>query len=77
MEVFEFETIQENGIIKIPKEFKQNLTRKIKIIIMNEEEKQNDLGKLLLDAPTWGESDVMDFHQTIREGYENWQIEEY
>jgi hypothetical protein len=36
--------------------------------------KQTTLSKLLLDAPTWDESDVMDFHEKIREGYENWKI---
>ena len=77
MEVFEFETIQEDGVIKIPNEFRKNLTKKIKIIIMNKEEKQNNLRELLLEAPTWEVSDVMDFHQKIREGYKNWQIEEF
>jgi len=77
MEVFEFETIHENGIIKIPNELKKNLTKKIKIIILNKEEKHNDLSRLLLDAPTWDESDIMDFHRAIQEGYENWKIEEF
>ncbi len=77
MEAFEFETIHKNGMIKIPDELRKNLTKKIKIIILTKEEKQNALSKLLLDAPTWDESDVMDFHQTIREGYENWKIDEF
>jgi hypothetical protein len=77
MEVFEFEAIHENGIIKIPNELKKNLTKKIKIIILNKEEKHNDLSRLLLDAPTWDESDIMDFHRAIQEGYENWKIEEF
>ena len=47
------------------------MPKKIKIIILTEEKKKNTLSKLLLDAPTWDESDVMDFQQTIREGYEN------
>ncbi len=76
MEVFEFETIHENGVIKIPNELK-NLTKKIKIIILNKEEKHNDLSRLLLDAPTWDESDIIDFHRAIHEGYENWKIEEF
>ncbi|MEA1946046.1 MAG: hypothetical protein U9N83_01945 [Thermodesulfobacteriota bacterium] len=77
MEVFEFETIHENGIIKIPDELKKNLTKKIKIIILTKKEKHNDLSKLLLDAPTWDESDIIDFHRTLQEGYENWKIEEF
>jgi len=77
METIEFEAIHENGIIKIPDELRKNLTKKIKIIILTEEEKKNALSKLLLDAPTWDESDVMDFNQTIREGYENWKIDEF
>ncbi len=77
MEAFEFEAIHEDGMIKIPDELRNNLTKKIKIIILTKEEKQNTLSKLLLDAPAWDESDVMDFHQTIREGYENWKIDEF
>jgi hypothetical protein len=77
MEAFEFEAIHENGIIKIPDELRKNLTKKIRIIILTKEEKQNALGQLLVDAPTWDESDVMEFHQTIREGYENWKIGEF
>jgi len=77
MEAFEFEAIHKNGMIKIPDELRKNLTKKIKIIILPEEEKQNALSKLLLDAPTWDESDVMDFHKKIREGYENWKIDEF
>ena len=64
-------------MIKIPDELRKNLTKKIKIIILNEEKKKNALSELLLDAPTWDESDVMDFQQTIRKGYENWKIEEF
>ena len=71
MEAFEFETIHENGIIKIPDELKKNLTKKIKIIILTKEEKQDALSNLLLEAPTWDESDIMDFQRTIREGYKN------
>ena len=77
MEAFEFEAIHKNGMIKIPDELRKNLTKKIRIIILPEEEKQNALSKLLLDAPTWDESDVMDFHKKIREGYENWKIDEF
>jgi len=77
MEAFEFEAIHKNGMIKIPDELRKNLTKKIKIIILPEEEKQNALSKLLLDAPTWDEFDVMDFHKKIREGYENWKIDEF
>jgi len=76
MKAFEFEAIPKNGMIKIPDELRKNLTKKIKIIILPEE-KKNVLSKLLLDAPTWDESDVMDFQQTIREGYKNWKIEEF
>jgi hypothetical protein len=61
-------------MIKIPNELRKNLTKKLKIVILPEEEKQTTLSKLLLDAPTWDESDVMDFHEKIREGYENWKI---
>ena len=77
MEAFEFEAIHKNGMIKIPDELRKNLTKKIKIIILTEEKKKNALSKLLLDAPTWDESDVMDFQQTIQEGYKNWKIEEF
>ena len=77
MEAFEFEAIHKNGMIKIPDELRKNLTKKIKIIILTEEKKKNNLSKLLLDAPTWDESDVMDFQQTIQEGYKNWKIEEF
>ena len=77
MKAFEFEAIHENGMIKIPDELRKNLTKKIKIIILTEEKKKNALSKLLLNAPTWDESDVMDFQQTIREGYKNWKIEEF
>ncbi len=77
MEAFEFEAIHKNGMIKIPDELRKNLTKKIKIIILTEEKKKNALSKLLLNAPTWDESDVMDFQQTIREGYKNWKIEEF
>lgn len=77
MEAFEFKAIHKNGMIKIPDELRKNLTKKIKIIILNEEKKKNALSELLLDAPTWDESDVMDFQQTIRKGYENWKIEEF
>lgn len=77
MKAFEFEAIHENGMIKIPDELRKNLTKKIKIIILTEEKKKNALSKLLLDAPTWDESDVMDFQQTIREGYKNWKIEDF
>ncbi len=77
MEAFEFEAIHKNGMIKIPNELRKNLTKKIRIIILPEEEKQNTLSKLLLDAPTWDESDVMDFHKTIREGYKNWKIDDF
>ncbi len=77
MEAFEFEAIHENGMIKIPDELRKNLTKKIKIIILTEEEKQDALSKLLLDAPTWDKVDVMDFHKKIREGYENWKIDEF
>ena len=77
MEAFEFEATHKNGMIKIPDELRKNLTKKIKIIILNEERKKNALKELLLDAPTWDESDVMDFQQTIREGYKNWKIEEF
>lgn len=77
MEAFEFEAIHENGMIKIPADLRKNLTPKIKIIILTEEEKKNALNKLLVDAPTWDESDVMDFYQTIREGYKNWKIDEF
>jgi len=77
MEAFEFETIHENGIIKIPDELKKNLTKKIKIIILTKEEKKSALSNLLLEAPTWDESDIIDFQRTIREGYENWKIEEF
>ena len=71
MEAFEFEAIHENGIIKIPDELKKNLTKKIKIIILTKEEKQDALSNLLLEAPTWDESDIIDFQRTIREGYKN------
>lgn len=77
MEAFEFEAIHKNGMIKIPDELRKNLTKKIKIIILTEEKKKNALSKLLLNAPTWEESDVMDFQQTIREVYKNWKIEEF
>ena len=77
MEAFEFEAIHENGIIKIPDELKKNLTKKIKIIILTKEEKQDALSNLLLEAPTWNESDTVDFLRTIREGYDNWKIEEF
>ena len=77
MEAFAFEAIHKNGMIKIPDELRKNLTQKIKIIILTEEKKKNALSKLLLDAPTWDESDVMYFQQKIREGYENWKIEEF
>jgi hypothetical protein len=77
MEAFEFEATHKNGMIKIPDELRKNLTKKIQIIILTEEKKKNALSKLLLDAPTWDESDVMDFQQTIREGYKNWKIEEF
>lgn len=77
MEAFEFEAIHKNGMIKIPDELRKNLTKKIKIIILTEEKKKNALSKLLLNAPTWDESDVMDFQQTIRERYKNWKIEEF
>ncbi len=77
MEAFEFETIHENGIIKIPVELRKNLTKKVKIIILTKEEKQDDLSDLLLKAPKWEESDIIDFNRTIREGYENWKIEEF
>lgn len=77
MEAFEFEAIHKNGMIKIPYELRKKLTKKIKIIILPEEEKQNALSKLLLDAPTWDESDVVNFHKKIREGYENWKINEF
>jgi hypothetical protein len=77
MEAFEFEAIHENGIIKIPDELKKNLTKKIKIIILTKEEKQDALSNLLLEAPTWDESDIIDFQRTIREGYKNWKIEEF
>jgi flavodoxin len=77
MEAFEFEAIHENGIIKIPDELKKNLTKKIKIIILTKEEKQDALSNLLLEAPTWDESDITDFQRTIREGYKNWKIEEF
>ena len=77
MEALEFEAIHKNGMIKIPDELRKNLTKKIKIIILPEEKKQNALSKLLLDAPTWHESDVMDFHKKIREGYGNWKIDEF
>ena len=77
MEAFEFETIHENGIIKIPDELKKNLTKKTKIIILTKEEKQDALSNLLLEAPTWDESDIIDFQRTIREGYKNWKIEEF
>ena len=77
MEAFEFEAIHKDGMIKIPNELRKNLTKKLKIIIQPEEEKQNSLSKLLLDAPTWHESDVMDFHKKIQEGYRNWKIAEF
>ena len=77
MEAFEFEAIHENGIIKIPDELKKNLTKKIKIIILTKEERQDALSNLLLEAPTWDESDKVDFLRTIREGYDNWKIEEF
>lgn len=77
MEAFEFETIHENGMIKIPNELRKNLTKRIRIIILPEKKKQNALNKLLLDAPTWDESDVMDLHKEIREGYKNWKINEF
>jgi len=77
MEALEFGAIHKNGMIKIPDELRKNLTKKIKIIILPEEKKQNALSKLLLDAPTWPDSDVMGFHKKIREGYENWKIDEF
>ena len=76
METLEFEGVHENGMIRIPDELRKNLTKKIRIIILTEDEEQNALGRLLLDAPTWDESDVVDFHQAVREGYENWRIGE-
>jgi len=77
MEAFEFETIHKDGMIKIPNELRKNLSKKLKIVILPEEKKQTTLSKLLLDAPTWDESDVMDFHEKIREGYKNWKIDEF
>ena len=77
MEAFEFEAIHENGMIKIPDKLRNSLPKKIKIIILSKEEKQDALSKLLLNAPTWDESYVMDFYKTIREGYENWKIDEF
>ena len=77
METIEFEAIPKNGMIKIPDELRDSLTIKIRIIALTEEEKQTDLRKLLLDAPTWDKSDALEFYKTIREGYENWEIDEF
>jgi len=79
MEAFEFETVHENGKITIPDEFRHNLTKKLKIIILTQEEKEKEtaLIKLLLDAPTWNESYITEFYKEIREGYANWKIDEF
>ena len=77
MESIEFEAIPKNGMIKIPDEHRDGLTKKIRIIVLTEEDKQTDLKKMLLDAPTWDKSDALEFHKAIREGYENWKIAEF
>ena len=77
MEAIEFEAIPQNGMIKIPDELRDSLTKKIRVIVLTEEEKQTDLRKLLVDAPTWDKSDELEFYKTIREGYENWKIDEF
>ena len=77
MEAFEFETVHENGMITIPDEIRHNLTKKLKIIILTQEEKETALSKLLLDAPTWNESYITEFYKEIREGYADWKIDEF
>ena len=50
--------------------------RKLKVIIVVEDDKRDALKKALLNSPIWSDEDVENFRNAVKEGYENWEPEQ-
>lgn len=71
----EFTTSNKKGNIKIPEEFKIKENADLKVIILyeNDDKKENNLVKILLDGPTLTEKEIEQFNQ-VNEEFKKWQI---
>ncbi|MCP4695801.1 MAG: hypothetical protein GY862_02970 [Gammaproteobacteria bacterium] len=71
MYAVEFETMPENGIIKIPESYQSHLAGQVKVIILKEEKpeaaKQSDAGKTYLDELIDSPLEVKGFKPLSRE----------
>ncbi len=68
MITYEFETEIENGTIKVPENLVINKNRKLKVIIVLEDNKRDEMKKALLNSPVWSDEDVEEFQNAVKEG---------